>query len=562
MSKIDVILIRPQEHDYEYLEWHEDIFLAYLMSSLKKKGYTCKLFDFALRPLLTEQDYKVAIEQIAQLNAPLIVFGIDKHPTNNPFYACKLIHKCRAYPELSETHFTVYGNTQIGVKRFLEELPINSVVTGEEQDFLVLTQTVGNSSTLDKVPGVMFKTSTGEIRTNPPLPLLKDLDELPLPKRYYFALPPEQRHNFGYVGGLLGSKGCYGRCKFCHMRAREKIYGSYPWRGRSPQKIVDEIELLYYTHNVRDFAFLDYQFFGPGRKGQQWAQAIAQEIIKREINDISFSIYARANDIKRNTISLLKKAGLYAVFIGIESFNQQVLDRYKKGTTVDENLQAIEILLGLDIRLRMGLISFDYFTTLDELRRNIIHLKNICKQKSHLITQPIFFQNILAPLDDTPIGDEYRKIGSSSKQGKYGFEQILNEQQRRSTRNGQITSFSDVRVAYLSEMTRMLASEILQRSTQLEIGMSQMLVNDSSQIPNNGSKIDATKVLTWFDNLTMFTVSRFEQLYTTMEKTSQPSPNIFENMAKKINKACQDYDFNHLGCTLNLNRSVRNRVFD
>lgn len=561
MSLTNVILIRPQEHDYEYVQWHEDIYLSYLLSTLEQKGYRCRTFDFALKPLLTEDDHQIAIDQMASLGASLFVFVFDKHPTNSPYYGSKLIYRCRNHPKLSDAHFTVYGNTQVGTRRMLQELPVDSVVIGEEVDCLELVNAVVTDSSLDKVPGIAFQNNFGSYRENSPLPRVA-LDALPSPKRYFFDLPDNEKTRRGYVGAILASRGCYAKCTFCYIRTKERVYGDYRWIGRTPQKVVDEINQLYCEHGVREFTFCDPQFFGPGKSGHHWGREIAQGIIDRGLTDISFTLYARANDITDQNISLLKKAGLYAVFVGIESFSQSTLERYRKGVSVEQNIKAIRLLMDYDVRLRMGFISFDHHTTMDELRENLAFLKEVCSYKPHLITQPIFFQGILAPLEDTPVGDEYERIGASSTDVQYCFQEKISEHQKRLTRYGPITTFSDSRVAYVSEAARILASEILQRTTMLENHTSKMLYGGKSSGYLMGNRVKLPETMEWFDNLTLFVVTFFDELFEMVEAEDTPQPELLDRMATFIVNECTQYDLRHLKFALSTSIPVRDVVFD
>ncbi len=62
---------------------------------------------------------------------------------------------------------------------------------------------------------------------------------------------------------------------------------------------------------------------------------------------------------------MLKKAGLDSVILATDNFSQPVLDRYKKLTTVEQNIESVRILESLDIDVYLGLILFDPWTTLD-----------------------------------------------------------------------------------------------------------------------------------------------------------------------------------------------------
>jgi radical SAM superfamily enzyme YgiQ (UPF0313 family) len=553
-----ILLIRPHEHDYEYVQWHEDVRVGYLASVLEGEGFTTSVVDLALHPPTGPDGRAAAVNKIAEAGTGMLVFVIDKHPTNSPIFGCRLASDCKKDPRLKDAIIAFYGNTQIGPERLLRESPVDVVVTGEEYDFLEFAKAVRDGRQLSQVPGVAIRGSDDRVISNQPLPLVRDLDILPAPKRYFFDLPESARHRLGYVGAIEASRGCYAKCTFCYIRAEEKTHGSFPWRGRSPDKVAQEMENLYHAHNVREFAFVDPQFFGPGQHGQQWARDLAAELIARQLNGLAFSIYARSNDIHESTIGMLKEAGLYAVFIGIESFSQSVLNRYRKGVTVAENVRAIKVLMDYDIRLRMGFISFDHFTTIEELQESIRELKHICGYKPHLITQPIFFQNILAPLDDTPIGEMYSAIGAAKQAIEYNFSELITEQQKRLTRGGLITSFRDKRIGLISEATRLLASEILARSTELEIAMAEMLRSGGAVAEIQGHKVLPRTSTQWFDRLSLFAVSELEGIVNLV---SEGRENV-DGLATMISSHVEEYDRRHLGFSLNTRESFSEVLFD
>ena len=151
MKSIDVVLVRSWDYSFEYVEWQEDIQIAYLASVLDSHGHSFKIIDLAISQARSETELCAEWKLILDANPIIVAFVLDKHPTNNPFYATELIRHftLRAKNSVCQPHLTVYGHTQIGIDRFLSELPVTSVVTGEEADFISLVEVLkGNDEGL------------------------------------------------------------------------------------------------------------------------------------------------------------------------------------------------------------------------------------------------------------------------------------------------------------------------------------------------------------------------------------------------------------------------------
>ncbi len=190
--------------------------------------------------------------------------------------------------------------------------------------------------------------------------IAEDLDTLPFPLR-----TPAMRR-LPEVN-LLGSRGCYGQCTFCHLSS----FGGR-WRGRSPENIAEEIDRIISESGARDFYFTDPNFFGPGAAGQERALRLASLIGPKNIR---FGIEARANDIRDETIGALAKAGLRQILIGLESGRDEALKRMGKMTTVSEGEEAIRILRRYGIEPNIGFIMFEPASTLEDIRANFEFLK-------------------------------------------------------------------------------------------------------------------------------------------------------------------------------------------
>ncbi len=130
--------------------------------------------------------------------------------------------------------------------------------------------------------------------------------------------------------------------------------------------MVDELEMLIKEYQVENVVFCDGNF----TISRERAARIAEEIIRRKLK-IRYAIESRVTEVEEDLFKLLKESGLKRVLLGIESGSQTMLDRFNKGTTVEENIKALEILSKLDIYVSPGFIMLDDRTTLEELQENI-----------------------------------------------------------------------------------------------------------------------------------------------------------------------------------------------
>lgn len=195
-----------------------------------------------------------------------------------------------------------------------------------------------------------------------------DIEKLPFPLRDSLRLLLRKRK---HVVSLVSSRGCDKNCVFCTNR---DFFG--PWRSRSPQSVVDELEYLCKSYAVTSVDFQDATFIGPGQGGERRAFEIADEIISRKLS-IGFRISCTADSVQLPLFKRLTEAGLDGVNIGIESGTQAALDFFNKGTTVEQNIHALEVLheLHLMCHSTIGFIMFRPGSSIAEIQENIDFLK-------------------------------------------------------------------------------------------------------------------------------------------------------------------------------------------
>jgi radical SAM superfamily enzyme YgiQ (UPF0313 family) len=139
---------------------------------------------------------------------------------------------------------------------------------------------------------------------------------------------------------------------------------------RSPEKIVEELECIdeKYVFFADDESLID----APRMR-------TLAKLIKEKNIDKRYFLYGRSDTISRNP-ELLKEwkdIGLERVFVGLEFFKDEDLKYIAKKSTVDDNNEAVKILLELGIDIYASFIVRPEFTKNDfaELRSYVKKLK-------------------------------------------------------------------------------------------------------------------------------------------------------------------------------------------
>jgi radical SAM superfamily enzyme YgiQ (UPF0313 family) len=200
-------------------------------------------------------------------------------------------------------------------------------------------------------------------------------------KQYYYMF-----HNPCAL--IKTSLGCPFSCNFCFCReiTRGKYY------TRDLKEVIAEIRQI----KEPEIYIVDDNFLVDAQRVQAFCQLLKENRIKKR-----FLIYGRADFITNHeaVITEFAEAGLRAVIIGVESPHPEELNRYNKGSSVEVNEKAIEILNRHKVDCYATLIL-----GLDWERQHFVTLSNWLKQnKLHFVNlQP------LTPLPGTSLYEDYK----------------------------------------------------------------------------------------------------------------------------------------------------------
>jgi len=239
-----------------------------------------------------------------------------------------------------EVFITVGGPYPVAVQEeCLRDCPdIDAVVTGEGEITAVeMLARLESGRDLEGVGGVAFRQG-GNIKKNPPRPLITNLDSLPFPARELLGeaekyIPPPATYKRKPVAVIMTARGCNRHCLYCFQIDKYRKSGI---RYRSVENVMAEIELLL-SQGYREIKFIDDTLAADYTR----AMRIATEIKKRGL-DFTWFASAVVNQVDKPLLQAFRDAGCWAILFGAESGVQKDLNAIRKGITPDQIRSAVK----------------------------------------------------------------------------------------------------------------------------------------------------------------------------------------------------------------------------
>ncbi len=237
-----------------------------------------------------------------------------------------------------------HGATAMPDRLMAECDSLDTIVVGEgEITAGELIDAVAAGEDYSKIPGLIFKDSSGKVVRTAARPMIQDLDDLPFPavelcemERYW---PSFEQVSTVPAMQMIGSRGCNGSCIYCY-----KMYGRHI-RLRDPVKIVDEIEGYIKNYGVREIKFWDEHF----THDHEHVYKFCEELLKRKIN-IRWWVSCRADSVDKRLLRSMKAAGCWCINFGVESGVQKNLDVLLKFESIDRIRVAIKLAHSVGIK--------------------------------------------------------------------------------------------------------------------------------------------------------------------------------------------------------------------
>jgi radical SAM superfamily enzyme YgiQ (UPF0313 family) len=325
-----ILLIQPASCDplMDQIYLFEPLALEYLAAGLLEDHHEVRIVDGRIdRDIITEVDQWTP--DIVGITAFTSQINLLKQLAN------------QAHAQWPDCFVVIGGHHATVQPQDLNDRCFDAVVIGEGVFTLrqIVTAIEQGLPLLD-IAGLALPSAEGMIYS--PIRPYTDLNELPFPAReltrkyrkHYFS------EWFKPLASVRTSLGCTARCNFCALWS---ITGGTYLR-RDPDLVVEELKRI----EEANVFFCDDESMCDSKRMSILADKIEQAGIRK-----NYFLYARVDTIVRHPdlFRQWQKIGLKQVFVGMEDYSDERLQRMNKGVSVAQQEQAVALLNSLGIMM-------------------------------------------------------------------------------------------------------------------------------------------------------------------------------------------------------------------
>ena len=214
----------------------------------------------------------------------------------------------------------------------MKACPVDYILTGGDWDFLLNSVVHSCFDSASFEAGIWYRDAAGTISNTGRFKLDHDLNAAPWIDRelVHWELYAKKNGNFRRTPGtyIMSGRDCWhAKCTFCSWTT---LYPTY--RTRNVNDVIDEIDYLVNKYGVKEIMD-DSGSFPVGA----WLTTFCEEMIRRGLNrKVRIDCNMRFGRLTADDYRLMRKAGFRLVLFGVESANQETLDRFCKKLTVKD----------------------------------------------------------------------------------------------------------------------------------------------------------------------------------------------------------------------------------
>ena len=345
-----ILLVQPVKEKKHVLNLMPHLGLGYLATSLRKK-FSVQILDcvkenFNFDDFSTfvkksqpdvvgftmfscdSESVKQCIDIVKHINPNIVTVVGGPHPSGDP---------CGTLEYLPETDFAFKGEAETSFP-----LLIDLLRNGNNTD----------EKTFSTIPGLIWEKDNTIVCNSPKFS--DDMDSLGFPSwdlimpHTYKGVPNGVFLKQSPFAPIITTRGCPYACTFCagHNVTGKKI------RKRTVEHIIEEIKMLHLKYGIREIHIEDDNF----TFDNDFAKKVCEEIIRLNY-PLTFSCPngVRLDRVDRELLELMKRAGWYIIFVGIESGSDRILKHMKKSLKKEQIREKVSLIR------EVGLEASGYF---------------------------------------------------------------------------------------------------------------------------------------------------------------------------------------------------------
>ncbi len=227
-----------------------------------------------------------------------------------------------------------------------------------------------------------------------------DMEELPFVDRDLFDNEVLMRENDRQVA-LMASRGCPYACTYCCNTVLTSLAGGVKkWvRQRKVDSVLSEIEYLHGKFpDMKTMIFMDEIF----TLDKKWVREYCDKYAGRF--STPFQIFLRVETVDRETLAMLREAGLYSIIVGVESGNDRI-----RREVLNRRMTNEQIIRVFDWADELGIETWDFnmIGLPGETEGNVRETMDLNRRiRPHHVQVSIFY-----PFPGTPIHERCRNEG-------------------------------------------------------------------------------------------------------------------------------------------------------
>ncbi len=431
-KEIKMALIRPPQVNPYWFLHQPALGISYLAAYLISRGIEAKIFD----AVFNSWDMPTLLSGVKRYRPDLIGISAMTH---------EIIEANRLAGELKKKLPgipVVVGGCHVTAlpEKTLSEFPNFNYGIYREGEKALLALCGCLQAGLDGITGVpnlVYRTESGKIKINPAGAWLteNELNRLPYPAfNQYSSLD---------FYPMVSGRGCPYNCAFCMQVLGHQL------RRRSPANIVAEMEYAIKNFRVKKIQFLDEIFLFNDRQTRETLNLMIKKGLPQRV---SWNAMTRVNQVGEGLVSLAKKAGCYALDLGVESGSDKILKIIGKQITVSQVKKAVAIIKKADIATCAYFILGHPGETRETLKQTI-------DLAVELNTDRVA-AGLMVPYPGT-------RVYQMAKKGEYGYRLLSNDYSRYDKYGGGALESQELPLKELEKWQRRLFLEFYIRNGRL-----------------------------------------------------------------------------------------------